>query len=198
VKTFVLAILLTFASLIEHSQAADTPNSYEVQTVRIASPINNGRWLWHGSGVLVSEGVLTAEHVIHNRDNLHVVTNKGVAYKVSSWQRMPGDAVVIYLNVRIPGVRPVPVGRQDITVPTRAICLGYWGPSFSRADPVQTTGLLLPNGNSLSYLGTLPLEFGMSGGPVIVNGNLVALVQGKDKDGNFYTKVTQSRIPPKH
>ncbi len=190
-------ITLTIGLLVGTAQSAQVVGTtYEDQTIRIALKTPQGKWNWKGSGVLIAEGALTARHVVEGKTNLYVVLRNGTGYKVASWKRMgSGDAAILYLSQKITTVAPIPLVARDLTSPARGTCLGFWGPSFDAGVPSQSVGLLSPNGNSPAYTGTIPLEFGMSGGPVIVNGSVVGLVQGKDKGGNFFVKVSRSRLP---
>jgi S1-C subfamily serine protease len=192
-RLLLLPVLLLGLAVSKPVFAAPT---YAAQTVRISSRASPGKWSWRGSGVLVSQGVLTALHVVEGKTDIRVILGDGRAHKVASWKRIgAGDAALIKLVTPVKGISPLPIISEDLKAPANATCLGYWGKAFDLGEPAVTQGKIFPNAKGNAYHGSLPLEFGMSGGPVIVNGTVVGVVQGKDKESNFYTKVSLARLP---
>lgn len=192
-----IGIALFIFALYPRAAAVGTPPSPAASTVRIATNFGD-TWKWSGSGVLVKGGVLTAWHVVNGSRKVAIWLVDGRTFEMSTWRRV-GDkdlGLVQYVG-KIPDITELELADDDLAADVETVCIGYWGASFKTGIPVKTIGMTYPRlGSKREYLSSNLIEFGISGGPLLLGNIVVGVASAKPSVPNsdsfmFFTRVSK-------
>jgi S1-C subfamily serine protease len=193
---FVVIALLIFA-LYPRAAAVNIPFDPSSSTVRIATNFGD-TWKWSGSGVLVKDGVLTAWHVVNGSRRVAIWLADNRTFEMSTWRRVGDkDLGLIQYVGKIPNITELELADDDLVSDVETVCVGYWGASFKTGLPVKTIGMTYPRlGSKREYLSSNLIEFGISGGPLLLGNIVVGVASAKPATPNsdsfmFFTRVSK-------
>ena len=194
----VLAVAVILSPLVvESRQEASKPDPRCVLRIRAENDIPGmfGTLVQAGigCGVVTTDGVFTAWHVVDNADRVYVMDWQGESVLADSVSRVAGqDAALIVVDLSELSYVPVALAAEKLTKRTDVTVIAYWGMGHSNGVVVIGHGyidtgapkrVLMSDISKKTYAAVLPFLQSMSGGPIFANGKLVALCSSIPSDG---------------
>ncbi len=195
-RTF--ASLALFLALLPAASASGLPTAVTTSAVFIANVSRKGDFLGWGSGFFVDEGiVVTNKHVIEDGDWYRVyATGSNEKVDTSCYRditkgdvRVNLDDDVAYMRVYLPCAHGTLTFADDPWEgdPVSVIGFPYKGSLDASMHLTVSTGAVLGETHDGWLATDAALDFGNSGGPVIVDGQAagVAVAKAVDLEGNY-------------